>query len=352
MPSKSKRKPAKSAETSAPEPTLVELPIVGHQGTLDQLRRAIAHDRLGHAFLFVGRPGIGKRRIARQLSAALLCERNAPEKIEPCGECSSCHLVKARTHPDQIEVSKPADKSEFPISVIHELVGHLSLKPARGQTKIALLDDADTMNAESANALLKTLEEPPPGSVLILLASSLESQLPTIQSRCQVIRFRDLTHAEVAGLLLSLGAAQGSEDADRLARLGDGSLGDALFAATDVGREFEPQLRQGLGELPRGTTESTATIQMFIDDAGKESAAKRGRAKQVIRMALSILRQNLGASCQQSHQEEIDRTLDLIERTLEAETHVGRMASLPITIEAWIDDLGRIAEGRYLPSIR
>src|SRR5262249_21284851 len=135
-----------------------------------------------------GPPGIGKRPFAIELASALLCE-NPSSDLLACQQCTSCALMAAGTHPDFFAVARPEDKNELPIEVMRQLCRGFSLKSARGRGKIALLDDADDLNAESANCFLKTLEEPPPRSVFFLIGTSPERQLPTIVSRCQVVRF-------------------------------------------------------------------------------------------------------------------------------------------------------------------
>src|SRR5207237_8117517 len=129
--------------------------------------------------------------------------------------------------PDLQVAAHPADKSEFPVELMRGLARSLDLKPARGRGRIVIIDDADDFNEESANCFLKTLEEPPPGALLILIGTSVERQLATIVSRCQVIPFRPLTEGVVAELL----TGQGIEDqalVQRLARLRDGSMSLAL----------------------------------------------------------------------------------------------------------------------------
>src|SRR5262249_56704579 len=113
-------------------------------------------------------------------------------RFEACDRCPSCMQVEAGTHPDFFSAARPAESLEFPIKLMKELCQSFSLKSARGRGKVVLIDDADDLNEESANCFLKTLEEPPPRSVLILIGSSPERQLPTIVSRCQVVRFAPL----------------------------------------------------------------------------------------------------------------------------------------------------------------
>ena len=196
----------------------------GHDRVVTTLRRALARGRLPHAFLFVGPEGIGKRAFALRLAQALLCERVPEAELDPCGRCPGCLQVMAGTHPDLLQVATPEDKHELPIRVIRDLCIDLGLKPMSGRRKVAIIDDADDMNDEAANAFLKTLEEPPPGSTLILIGTSAEAQLDTILSRCRVVRFDPLPESELAELLLEQGIAETPEAATRLARLGEGSV--------------------------------------------------------------------------------------------------------------------------------
>ena len=160
-----------------------------------------ARGRLASSFLFAGPAGIGKRTFALKLAQAMLCQTRPEEALDPCGTCPSCAQVAAGTHPDLDVVAKPDDKSFIPLELLigerehrrrEGLCHNIGLKPFLGGRKIAVIDDADYLNAEGANALLKTLEEPPPRSVLILIGTTPAKQLPTIRSRCQLIRFRPL----------------------------------------------------------------------------------------------------------------------------------------------------------------
>ena len=187
--------------------------------------RAVRRGRLAHAYLFVSPPGIGKRLFAVELAKALLCEAPREDgRLEACDHCPSCIQMDAGTHPDFLTAARPPEKAEFPIELMRELCQHFSLKAARGRGKVVVIDDADDLNAESANCFLKTLEEPPPGSVLILIGTSSDRQMPTIVSRCQVVRFRPPPQETVAELL----QAGGVDDAawrERLAQVSGGSPG-------------------------------------------------------------------------------------------------------------------------------
>src|SRR5262249_49963034 len=185
--------------------------LVGHDEIAERFRRALAEGRLAHTFLFVGPEGIGKRSFALALAQALLCQRRAAGLLDPFGQCPSCVQVHAGTNPDLIAVSRPEGKRDIPVGILkgdkdypaeQSLLFNLGLRPFYGGRKVAILDDADFLNPEGANCLLKTLEEPPPASLLVLISTSAEKQLPTIRSRAQLVRFRPLTEEQVAKLLV------------------------------------------------------------------------------------------------------------------------------------------------------
>src|SRR5262249_2777059 len=163
-------------------------------GLVAAFDHVVRRGRLAHAYLFVGAEGVGKKLFAAELARALLCEAPRPGsgRLEACDRCASCLLVEAGTHPDLTVVGRPEESNEMPIELMRELCRHFMLKSARGRGKVIVLDDADDLNEVSANFFLKTLEEPPPHSVFLLIGTSREQQLPTILSRCQVVRFAPL----------------------------------------------------------------------------------------------------------------------------------------------------------------
>ena len=161
--------------------------------------------RVPHALLLSGQAGLAKLVFARSLASAFLCEQPT-DKHQACGQCRSCQFMRAGTHPDSIEISCVDDSKVIKIDQIRELTRTLSLTSQYGRGKVAILSPADAMNASAANSLLKTLEEPP-GNTLLLLVSSQPSHLPaTIRSRCQTLRIavptaqqaRDWLQAELA----------------------------------------------------------------------------------------------------------------------------------------------------------
>src|SRR5579872_3481901 len=155
--------------------------LLGHTREIEKLRHSAASGRLAHAYAFTGPAGIGKKRFALELARCLLCDNHTDAELEACGTCASCQQVAAGTHPDLLAVSLPEGKSELPIRLFigekemrgkEGLCHDLSLKPMSARRRVALIDDAEWMSDEAANPLLKTLEEPPPHSVLILIATS------------------------------------------------------------------------------------------------------------------------------------------------------------------------------------
>lgn len=336
-------------------------PLLGHDSVLTRLRNALQRGRLGHAFLFVGPEGVGKRRVAQHVAQGLLCETNAPETLDPCGRCAGCRQVETASHPDFFEIAKPADKMELPIALMQQLVGQLGLKPARGAHKIAVVDDADLLNEESANCFLKTLEEPPPGSLLILISSAVETQLATIVSRCQVLRFNPLSTDEVASLMVSLGAAEEST-ARKLAQVGAGSVGRALESASEEWVEARGWILDGLGALPAGSVALARELQRFVADAGKDAAPRRARARQVVLLAADFYRncwrRLSGRGLDESEpvanfadRMDVETILDLADRCLQADRHIARYLNQSLALDCWIDDLSQIAQGLYVSRI-
>ncbi len=339
--------------------------IHGHDDVVEQFRRALRRGRLASSFLFAGPAGIGKRTFALKLAAALLCEQRAEEDLDPCGECPACVQVAAGTHPDVQLVSKPEDKAFIPVELFigdrehrrrEGLCHDIGLKPFMGGRKIAIIDDADHLNAEGANSLLKTLEEPPPKSILILIGTSPARQLPTIRSRCQLIRFRPLPVEAVAELLVSRQLVDDPAEARRLAQYSEGSLQQAMELADAELWEFRTKLFEQLAEPVLDSVRFSKTVASFVDEAGKEAALRRGRMRQVTRFAAEFYRQLLRAQNGAAPTDDTElaacitralthapadpeQTIARLDRCLLAGQQIDRNANQSTLIETWLDDL-------------
>lgn len=305
--------------------------VRGHERPIQALRSAIQSGRMPHALLFVGPEGVGKRLFAMTLAQAMLCERNPPEILEPCGRCPSCLQVVEGSHPDVLVVEKPEDRQELPIRSIRDLCHDLSLKPMRGNRRIAIVDDADSLSDEAANAFLKTLEEPPAGSVLIMIGTAPELQLDTVVSRCRVLRFDPLSVEDLAQILLDTNRARSPEEAETLAAASDGQVSRA-FGLSDP--ELTPFLRGVLADLanPSGfhPLRFAARLDTFSNDAGKESGPKRDRARLLVgelaRWLRAVLWQTAGVESHSTHPDD-QAAIEALGRRLEPED-VFAMADL------------------------
>jgi DNA polymerase III subunit delta' len=345
--------------------------ILGHQDRIDAFRRIVARKRLAHAYLFVGPPGIGKRRVATELAKALLCEASHPQTrekpLDACNQCDACLLVDAGTHPDLFMVSRPEEVNEFPIEVMRDFCRDFSFKSARGHGKVGIIDDADDFNPQSANCFLKTLEEPPPGALLILIGTSLDRQLATIKSRCHMVRFAPLPDAELR-TLLEKHAEITPALLDRVVRVSAGSPGQALALADESLWNFRRDLLKG---LVQAKVESVALGKMFIEfaeEAGKEGSLQRRRASQALALLVAslmdVLRLQAGTAPRSAESAELplleslakradaDKILALLERCVETEAHVGRYVQLSLVLEGLMDALGQLLDQPGPPPLR
>jgi DNA polymerase-3 subunit delta' len=191
--------------------------VVGHTEVLGLLEADTAAP--AHAYLFVGPANVGKATVARKFAAALLC-----------GEEAGCRRrVEAGVHPDAVVV-EPDGRTSLGVDRARSTVALAALTPVEGKRQVFLIEEAGLMNDEAANALLKTLEEPPPSTVFILVADSIESLPPTIASRCRTVMFGRVTEDEIEEGLVALGATP--EQAGNAARISGGRPGLAVALAT------------------------------------------------------------------------------------------------------------------------
>jgi DNA polymerase-3 subunit delta' len=230
--------------------------VFGHDAVKRLWRAHLAQGRVAPAYLLVGPEGIGKRRLALELAKAINCpstmlgtEPDAREgfRAEACDACTSCRQIGRHAHPDVHLVSPEGSSGQIRLERVQELLGRLALRPYSGRAQVAILDGADCLTDESANALLKALEEPPGRTCFVLLASQLARCLPTIISRCQLIRAVPLPAATVERLLREH-AQVPAEAAAAASRQSGGSVARAKALI-----EGWPLRSQRLARLAHGT---------------------------------------------------------------------------------------------------
>ena len=220
--------------------------IRGNTPLVEQLRRSAASGRSSHSYLFLGGAGAGKRLIANTFAKALQCEG---EK-RPCDSCKSCHAFNHGNHPDVIYFQPLKNGKTYTIEDVREqLLETVDLKPFQYEKKIYIIEKADTLNIQSQNALLKTLEEPPAHAVFLLLVERAEAFLPTILSRVVVMKIRPLSAETIADYLMQAGHL--AEESHILSAYAQGRIGQALELVEDEGfREMRQDILGKLEVLP------------------------------------------------------------------------------------------------------
>ena len=237
--------------------------VIGHEQPKRFLQAALQSGRLAHALLFHGEDRIGKRLVAKVLAQAVNCEASpALSPPDACGICRSCHQIESGSHPDVTMIEATSGRGET--DQTREIESRFIYRPLVGSRKIVILDNADLLRHEAANALLKTIEEPPPDSLIILVSARPELLLPTIRSRCQELRFAPLAIGLVKDILIQQRRLSDT-DARFLAMVSGGRIGLALEADVDALRAeradflalVSPQSLESVGTL-FGVAESMA----------------------------------------------------------------------------------------------
>ena len=209
--------------------------IIGHEHAIDILRRTLSAEQVRHAYLFTGPEHIGKGVLARRFAQTLLCTGGTDPRIspsDPCNNCLSCRKVLHGNHPDVHVIARPADKQFIVIEQIRELQGSAARKTLEGRRNIFIIDGAHEMNPQSANCLLKTLEEPESDVILLLTVPDAGLLLPTILSRVQIISMQLLTVSQIKNALVERWEAEANE-AGLIAALAAGRMGWAVQAMED-----------------------------------------------------------------------------------------------------------------------
>ena len=199
--------------------------IKGQDSAVEFLKSSIKNDKVSHAYMFIGPAGVGKKSTAINFAKALNCL--AAKDEEPCDVCVQCKKIDSANHPDVLTFSPPKEDSSFNIESVRAITRDIGMRPYEGRKKVYLLEGADSMRHEAQNALLKTLEEPPSDSVLILIVENVNAILSTIQSRSKRVRFFPLV-SEVIEKILIDNYELDKDRARLLSRLSSGELDKAL----------------------------------------------------------------------------------------------------------------------------
>lgn len=267
--------------------------IVGHAAAIERLRSLVSRGRVAHAYLFAGPSGVGKRLVAREFARSLSA--------------------------DLLVVAKPEDKHEIPIEQVREISRQLSLKSLR--PRVVIVEDAELLNEAGMNAFLKTLEEPPAGTTLILVTSLPSLLLPTIVSRCQTVLFFALKEDQVLAIL-----KRDDADARLAASLADGSAGRAMELLEDL-KEWGPESAELLDKVFKGDLNSVVEALTRIRDTAKA----RARATRILQIVALALRDALRG--RRTSALDADDLSDRLLLVLDHISMIERNANVPLVVE-------------------
>jgi DNA polymerase-3 subunit delta' len=205
--------------------------VVGHRQVIDLLRQAVSRGRVPQSLLLAGPDGVGKRTTAVALAQAVNCPRR--DEGDACGQCPTCLRIANGTHSDVVMLDRGEDASIGIRTLRDRLLDVVGYRPFEAARRVFIIDGADDLTKEAQDALLKTLEEPPSASILILVTAFPDALLPTIQSRCRRLRFGPLSEADVARVLVRHAGVEAGRAAV-LAAMSGGSVARALAEADDA----------------------------------------------------------------------------------------------------------------------
>lgn len=245
--------------------TFTFIDIIGQDKAKKLLTSSVRQGKVSHAYLFRGATGIGKKTTAHAFACLINCH-SPVDFQEPCGTCNSCRKFRSGNHPDFMKIEP--DGAAIKIKQIRDLKHALTFPPFEAKYRVVLLTDVHTMRREAANSLLKTLEEPPDDTILVLTGDEAQEILPTIVSRCQVIPFHVLPYDKVAEALMAEEEIA-PEDAATLAAVAEGSLGRARLLLKKDLLSIRQQIVAQLLELSPEQPEAAEVILTLADQAAK-----------------------------------------------------------------------------------
>ena len=315
--------------------------LIGNEWAVDMLKKHVANGTTRHAYLFAGPPGLGRRTLALRFAQALNC----PTPLEagvPCGQCRDCKQIAAMQHADLTVVQADAEGGTLKVDQIREARRRLVLKPYQAKYRVALFLRFQEANDNAANALLKTLEEAPSYAVLILTANNPEQLLPTIVSRCEVLRLRSLRIEEAQKELETRGLETGQ--ARLIAHLSGGRFGYALRLLEDdslLGRREER-----LNDLQSLISASRVEKFAYADKLSKDKESMR----QAILVWLSYWRDVMLRTAQaQTPLVNVDRNLEIEELAQRMDLSAARR--VVGNLEAVLEKMERNVNSRLLAEI-
>ena len=335
--------------------------LFGHAEQRQLFARSLQRGRLSHAYVFCGADGIGKYKFARLLAQSLFCSNRAEGEIDACGECRACHGFEAGTWPDFHEVSLPQGKSEIPVALLlgerdrrgqEGLCHDMSLSPMASNRRVAIIRDAEYLNEEGANAFLKTLEEPPPNTLILIICDSVDSLLATIRSRSQIVRFFPLTDAEVAAILLREKLIDNEQDAADVAAMSEGSLSVACQLLNPDLRRLKERIQLQLDQLDRmQPLDLSKFVQEELTRISTGADEQRRNADWLLRFLSEALNQRLRRLASGDFTDPLLQRLGVrsgvdllspaLDRIITASQQIERNSPVPLVMESLFDDLAR-----------
>ena len=333
--------------------------IFAQESAIERLLAAYRADRLPHGLIFAGPAGVGKGTTAGALAALFLCEK--PKAEAPCGKCESCRVFEAGNHPDYHVVyrqlirleKKDAKARDLSVEVVRDfLIAPAGRKAVVGTGKVFIVEEAETMSAGAQNALLKTLEEPYGRTLIVLITDQPGVLLPTILSRCQLVRFAALPEATVRKELERRGVEKST--AAEAARLASGSLGVAIRWIEDgvvaAAGELTAQMdRLAAGRPPddlagwlKRAADAYAEKQLERDKQSSKDQATREGLSLYFRIAAEHVRQQMAAA--PDDPEALEHACGTIDALARAETYLDENVNVPLALQQLAATLERRAE--------